>query len=126
MKNERNFYKCAICGNIVGLIESGGGELVCCGQKMEHLIPNTEEAAQEKHIPVVTRENCKLKVEVGSVPHPMTEEHHISWIAVVQGDMTQRISLNKTGQPSAEFCVGEAPAAVYAYCNLHGLWICES
>lgn len=126
MKNERNFYKCSICGNIIGLIENGGGRLVCCGQKMEHLTPNTEDAAQEKHVPVVTLENGKLKATVGNVLHPMTEEHHISWIAVAKDNLTQRISLEPTGHPSAEFCIEGYPATVYAYCNLHGLWICKA
>ena len=126
MKNERNFFKCSICGKIVGLIEDGGGALACCGKDMEQLLPNSVDAAQEKHVPVAERAcDGKLFVEVGSVPHPMTEEHHISWIAVVQGQTTQRVILDKTSQPSASFCVGDEPLTVYAYCNLHGLWMAE-
>ncbi len=125
MNNERKFYRCAICGNMVGLIEEGGGTLVCCGQEMLQLAPNSVDAAQEKHVPVATRQDGKLLVEVGSVPHPMIEAHHIAWIMVAQGDMTQRVALDKTGKPSAEFCVGDGALTVYAYCNLHGLWLAQ-
>lgn len=125
MKNERKFFICPACGNIVGLIEDGGGTLVCCGQEMEQLMPNTVDASQEKHVPVAKRQNGKLFVEVGSVPHPMIAEHHIAWIAVAQGGATQRVTLDKTGQPKAEFCVGDGALAVYAYCNIHGLWVAE-
>ncbi len=126
MKNERQFYICSVCGNIVGLIEDGGGTLACCGQDMERLVPGSVDASQEKHVPVIKREDCMLAVEVGSVPHPMIEEHRIAWIAVAQGSTTQRATLDKTGQPSAKFCVDDGPVTVYAYCNLHGLWKAET
>jgi len=122
MGNERNFFKCSICGNIVGLIENGGGQLVCCGKPMDALVPNTVDAALEKHVPVAVFEDGKLKVTVGSVPHPMTAEHHIAWILVAKGDLTERMTLDPTGSPTAEFCVGEGPVTVYEYCNIHGLW----
>lgn len=125
MKAERKFYKCPLCGNIVGVIENGGGQLVCCGREMIQLIPNTEEAATEKHIPVAKREDGILYVKVGSVEHPMSEEHHISWIAVAQGAKTHRVSLDITGAPAAQFCIEDGPLTVYAYCNLHGLWAAE-
>lgn len=122
MKNQRQFYVCSVCGNIVGLIENGGGKLVCCGQPMERLVSSSVDAAQEKHVPALKRQGSTLTVEVGSVPHPMTEEHHISWIAVAQGGRTQRVALDKTGKPCAQFCVDHGSLTVYAYCNLHGLW----
>lgn len=125
MKDQRKFYKCALCGNLVGLIEDGGGTLVCCGQEMEQLLPNSVDAAQEKHVPAAKRENGALAVSVGSIPHPMTLEHHIAWIVVAQGSTTQRVALDKTGQPAAAFLVAEGPLTVYAYCNLHGLWVAE-
>lgn len=125
MKNERTFYKCSICGNLVGVIEDGGGKMVCCNKDMEKLIANTTDGAKEKHVPVATFENGILKVDVGSVPHPMTEEHHISWIMVAQGKTTQRACLDITDKPSAEFCTKEGPVTVYEYCNLHGLWVNE-
>jgi len=122
MGNERSFYKCSICGNIVGLIERGGGELTCCGKAMTELIPNTQDAAQEKHVPVGVFEDGKLKVTVGSTLHPMMEKHHIAWILVAHGNQTKRVSLDPLGSPSAEFCVSEGPVTIYEYCNIHGLW----
>ena len=125
MKNQRKFLKCDHCGNMVGMIEDSGVEMVCCGQPMTVLVVNTTDAAQEKHVPVAAREGGRLNVTVGSVAHPMLEEHHITWIAVAQGEKTQRENLDRTGSPTAEFCVEEGPVTVYAYCNLHGLWSAE-
>ena len=122
MKNERNFYLCSHCGNIISYIKHTGADVVCCGEKMPMLKANTADAAPEKHLPVAAREGGKLIVTVGSVPHPMTEEHHIAWIVVVDGNRTQRFALTNTQKPSVEFAIGEAPVTVYVYCNLHGLW----
>jgi superoxide reductase len=124
MKAPVVFYICEICGNMVGLIKNGGGQLVCCGQPMTKLIANTTEASAEHHIPAATRENGKTTVQVGSAPHPMTEKHYIEWIAVVSDDGTERISLTPADQPKAVFC-DKKNADVYAYCNLHGLWKAE-
>ncbi|MDP4153952.1 MAG: desulfoferrodoxin family protein [Bacillota bacterium] len=125
MENERIFLKCEHCGNIVGLIEDAGVSVVCCGEKMKRLMPNTVDASKEKHLPVLSVENGKLHVEVGSLPHPMTPEHHIAWIAVAQKNRTQRVALDVNGEPKADFCIDEGPVTVYAYCNLHGLWVSE-
>jgi len=124
MKAVVSFYRCDICGNLVGLIKNGGGQLVCCGKPMKELKANTTEASTEKHIPVATRKDGKIYVEVGSMPHPMTEGHYIEWIAVVSDDGTERISLSPTDEPKAVFC-DKKNADVYAYCNLHGLWKAE-
>lgn len=125
MKNQRKFLRCDHCGNLVGMIEDSGVPIICCGQPMTELTANTTDAAQEKHVPAAVREGNILKVTVGSVAHPMLVEHHIAWIAVAQGEKTQRKILDKTGSPSAEFCVDDGPVTVYAYCNLHGLWAAE-
>lgn len=124
MKAKVSFYRCEICGNLVGLIHDGGGELVCCGQPMEELEPNTVDASKEKHVPVAVRKDGKIYVEVGSVAHPMTEEHYIEWIAIITDEGTERISLSPNSEPKAVFCDREN-AEVYAYCNLHGLWKSE-
>lgn len=121
MKAGVSFFKCEVCGNMVGLIKNGGGQLVCCGQPMTKLEPNTTDASQEKHVPVAVRKNGKICVEVGSVAHPMIEQHYIEWIAVVTDGGTERISLSPADEPKAVFCDKEN-AEVYAYCNLHGLW----
>ena len=125
MKNERKFSKCSICGNIVSYINHAGPDVICCGQKMQEIKPNTTDAATEKHVPVPVRDNSKLTVNVGSAPHPMTPEHHIAWIATASGNRTQRVVLPNDMPASAEFAVSGEPVTVYAYCNLHGLWAAE-
>lgn len=125
MKNERQFFRCAKCGNLVELIEKGAGVLVCCGSEMQEVQANSVEASQEKHIPQVSRKGNQLSVEVGSAPHPMLSEHWISWIAVAQGNKTQRATLQPGEAPKAVFSAEEGPAVVYSYCNLHGLWKVE-
>ena len=116
------FFKCDHCGNVIVKQVDSGVPVVCCGKQMTELIPNTVDAAQEKHVPVVTRiDDCKIKVEVGSVPHPMTPEHHIAFIYVETEHGGMRIDL--TDKPEAVFCTcADKPVAVYEYCNLHGLW----
>ena len=115
------FYRCEICGNIVALLKNGGGTLTCCGQAMTKLEPNTTDAAKEKHVPVITRENGKINVAVGSTLHPMLPEHHIEWIALVTGDKTEIVYLKPGMEPKAEFAEVKS-GTVYEYCNLHGLW----
>ncbi|MCE5284273.1 MAG: desulfoferrodoxin [Pelosinus sp.] len=121
MKEDIKFFRCSVCGNIVGQIKNGGGQLVCCGKSMEKLEANITDAAVEKHVPVAERKDGKLYVKVGSVEHPMTEAHYIEWIAVTDGTSTQRISLLPSDKPEAIFCDREN-VEIYAYCNLHGLW----
>lgn len=122
----REFYRCNVCGNLVGLIHKGGGQLVCCGQPMELLNANTTDAAQEKHVPVYELEGNNLHVKVGSAAHPMTPEHWIQWIMVTQGNSTQRTELTPDDAPEASFTVdGSQPFTVCEYCNLHGLWKAE-
>ena len=125
MDTNKSFYRCSICGNLVGLINRGGGELVCCGQPMNLLTANTTEASTEKHIPVLTRDGNNLHVEVGSVAHPMLPEHYIQWICIAQGNLTQRTSLDPGDPPAADFVICDGPVVVYEYCNLHGLWKAE-
>ncbi len=122
MKMEKVvFYRCEKCGNIVALINNGGGTLSCCGQPMTKLNPNTTDAAQEKHVPVVTKKDGKIEVAVGATLHPMQPEHYIQWIALA-ADSRVRIQFLQPGEePKAEFCTAQN-GTVYEYCNLHGLW----
>jgi superoxide reductase len=101
--SETLFYRCDKCGNIVALIKSGGGTLTCCGQEMTKLKPNSTDAAKEKHVPVLSHEGGKLKVTVGSVAHPMTEEHYIAWIALVADNKIEIVNLKPGMEPKAEF-----------------------
>ena len=117
-------FKCAHCGNIIEMVEDKGVKVLCCGEPMQLLDPNTTDAAQEKHVPEVTVEGSKVVVKVGSVEHPMTEEHHISFIILETDKGVQKKYLDKTGKPEAVFALaeGEKPVAAYEYCNLHGFW----
>lgn len=119
------FYRCPVCGNVAVKMVDSGVPMVCCGKRMEELIPNTVDASGEKHVPVVTRlDECRIKVEVGSVAHPMLPEHHIAFIYVETERGGIRIDLKD--KPEAEICIcSEKPLAVYEYCNLHGLWKTE-
>lgn len=116
------FFKCNHCGNVIMKVVDSKVPVVCCGEKMAELVANTEEASVEKHLPVVTKlDECSIKVEVGSVAHPMTPEHHIAFIYVETENGGMRIDLHD--KPEAIFCTcADKPIAVYEYCNLHGLW----
>lgn len=118
------FYRCERCGNIVALLKKGGGTLTCCGQAMTKLEANSTDAAKEKHVPVIVKENGKIKVAVGSTLHPMQPEHYIEWIALVADDRVEFKYLKPGEEPKAEFPEANS-GAVYAYCNLHGLWKAE-
>ncbi|MCL2851829.1 MAG: desulfoferrodoxin [Defluviitaleaceae bacterium] len=120
------FFICDICGNIVGMVKDKGGPLACCGKGMTLLVPNTVEASQEKHLPDVKKTEHGLSVSVGSVLHPMVEEHYIDFIYVKTEKGGQRVNLAVGESPEAEFCcTGDKSLEVYAYCNLHGLWKTE-
>lgn len=121
--SEPKFYVCEHCGNLIGVVNDAGVPIVCCGQKMTRLEPGTVEASHEKHIPVVEVADGLVKVTVGSAAHPMTEEHHIAWVYLQTSEGGQRKCPVVGGAPAVTFALaGEKPIAVYAYCNLHGLW----
>ena len=119
------FYRCNHCGNVIEKHVDSKVPVVCCGEKMQELVANTVDASTEKHVPVVTKvDDCTIKVQVGSVEHPMLPEHHISFIYVETENGGMKINL--TDKPEAKFCTcADKPVAVYEYCNLHGLWKTE-
>ncbi len=120
---ETKFYICKHCGNLVGVIHDAGVPMMCCGEKMTRLEAGVVEASREKHIPVVSVKGDKVEVCVGSVMHPMTEEHNIAWVYLLTDKGGQRKNLVPGGEPVVTFALAdEMPVAVYAYCNLHGLW----
>lgn len=126
MTEHQKFFRCRRCGNLVGLIENAGVPLVCCGEPMKELEANTAEAAQEKHVPVVTRKEGQIRVSVGDVHHPMEEKHFIQWVYLQTKRGGQRKGLQPGQKPEAVFCViDDEPMAVFAYCNHHGLWKTE-
>jgi len=116
-------YKCPVCGNIVILTHVGSGTLVCCGKPMELLEEKSNEEGMEKHLPVVKFEAGILKVNVGSVDHPMIEEHYIEWIECITNGNICRKYLFPNDKPYAEFTISEnEDIKIRAYCNVHGLW----
>lgn len=116
--------KCMTCGNIVTVLNEGGGTITCCGSNMTELVPNTSDGAGEKHVPVVTVDGSKVSVAVGSVEHPMLDAHYIQWVALETDKGVQIKKLKPGEKPFAEFVLaeGEKAVAAYEYCNLHGLW----
>ena len=121
---DRLHFVCNHCGNLVTTIHNAGVPLVCCGEKMKELLPNTVEASGEKHLPVAELSGSRLTVTVGAVEHPMADVHYIQWIFVETENGGQIRYLNPGQAPNVEFELGsEKPVAVYAYCNLHGLWM---
>lgn len=121
---EQRFYVCEHCGNMVEMIKDAGVPMMCCGQKMTELIAGTTDAAVEKHIPVYEIQDGKVYVKVGEVEHPMVEQHYIEWISLQTNKGVQRKNLSAGEKSEAVFalCEDEMVEAVYAYCNLHGLW----
>lgn len=115
-------YKCGVCGNIVQVLFSGGGELVCCGEPMKLQTENTVDASKEKHVPVIEKTADGYKVKIGAVPHPMEEKHYIMWIELVADGTSYRKYLKPGDAPEAAFCVKASKISAREYCNLHGLW----
>ena len=118
------FYKCEICGKIVAMGKETPVETMCCGQAMRELVPGTTDGATEKHVPVYMVEGNTVKVKVGSAEHPMTDAHHIEWIAIETENGNQRKELKPGDKPEATFALvpRDKVKSVYEYCNIHGLW----
>ena len=123
----KKFFVCKHCGNMIGLLHDAGVPMMCCGEKMVELVPNTTDAAQEKHVPVATVEGNQVVVNVGSVDHPMVDEHWIQWVYLETDKGGHRKVLNPGEKPNVVFALteDEKPIAVYEYCNLHGLWVAK-
>ena len=118
------FFQCAHCGNIIAYVEDKGVPVMCCGEKMQEIIPGSVDAATEKHVPLLEQTGVYVTVKVGSVDHPMLPEHHIGWIALETKTGNQRKLLAPGQAPQVCFALwpGDEPIAAYAWCNLHGLW----
>jgi superoxide reductase len=124
MTQLKEIYKCDICGNIVEVLHTGAGELVCCGEPMKLQQEKTQEQeGKEKHVPVIEKTDNGIKVKVGSIPHPMEQEHFIEWIEVIADGEIYRKHLNPGEAPEAEFCIKAKEIKAREYCNVHGLWV---
>lgn len=122
MTEKLQIYKCQVCGNIVEVIHTGVGQLVCCGQPMTLMTENTTDAATEKHVPVVEKTAGGFKVKVGSVAHPMENKHYIEWIELITDGKAYREFLSPGDVPEALFEIKADKVTAREYCNVHGLW----
>ena len=121
---KQRFFRCSQCGNIIAKVYDSGVPVICCGEAMAEIIPSTTDASVEKHVPVSTVDGTVVKVNVGSVEHPMADDHYIEWISLQTTAGNQRKFLKPGDKPHVSFaiCDGEEIEAVFAYCNLHSLW----
>lgn len=125
MTEQKQIYRCNICGNMVEVVHIGTGRLVCCGQQMQLLEEKTEGTGPEKHIPVIEKTEKGVKVEIGSVPHPMEENHCIEWIEIIANGKVYRKMLKPGDKPEAEFNIDLDDLKginTREYCSIHGLW----
>ncbi len=125
MTKLNEVYRCSVCGNIVEVVNAGGGELHCCGKPMQLMKENSVDAAREKHVPVIEKIAGGYKVTVGSVEHPMLDNHYIQWIELFDGEKVMRYHLKPGEKPEATFVTQAKNVKAREYCNLHGLWIAE-
>ena len=118
------FFKCLICGKIIAIVNDGKVPTFCCGKEMVELVPNTEDGAHEKHIPVIEVVDRVATVTVGEVEHPMVDAHYIEWIALQTNKGNKRVELKPGDKPQAKFALlpDEEVIAALEYCNLHGLY----
>jgi superoxide reductase len=126
MAEMMQIYKCDACGIMVEVLHDGVGNLVCCDQDMELLDAATTDEGKEKHVPVIEKTADGYQVTVGSVEHPMTEEHHIEWIELVADGNILREHLDPTGPPTASFCIEADSVVARENCNIHGMWKAEA
>jgi len=118
----KQVYRCNVCGNIVEVLHTGKGELVCCGEPMELLDEKTADVGLEKHVPVIEKTDRGIKVKVGDVPHPMEEKHYIEWIEAITDGGSYRKFLKPGDKPEAEFEIKPDKVTAREYCNVHSLW----
>ena len=115
-------YKCNVCGNIVEVLHTGPGELVCCEKTMQNMVAGTVDASKEKHVPEINKKDGKYHIVVGSVEHPMEDKHYIEWIQIVSGNKSYREFLKPGQAPEVLFNLEEGKVNAREYCNIHGLW----
>ncbi|MBT3233920.1 MAG: desulfoferrodoxin [Calditrichaeota bacterium] len=115
-------YRCELCGNIVQFVHAGPGTLVCCNKPMTLLEEGSVDAATEKHVPIITKTADGYHVSVGSVAHPMGDDHYVEWIELMADGVSYHAFLNPGDKPEADFCVKADKVSAREYCNLHGLW----
>ena len=122
MTKKKEIYKCEICGNIIEILHEGATNLVCCGQPMMFMAEKIKDVGNEKHVPIIEKEKEGVKIKVGSIPHPMTKEHHIEWIEISDKEEESKKFLKPGESPEAKFLTKNKKVKSREYCNIHGLW----
>lgn len=122
MAQIKGIYRCNVCGNIVFVLHSGGGTMVCCNQNMELLQAKSSDQGMEKHVPVIESTATGFLVKIGEIPHPMEDTHYIEWIELIADGNSYFHHLNPGDAPQHEFCLTASQVSAREYCNLHGLW----
>jgi superoxide reductase len=122
MTEVNQIYKCSVCGNIVEILHSGAGELVCCGQSMKMMNEKTKDEGAEKHVPVIENNNGLIRIKLGEIPHPMEVGHYIEWIEIIANGKTYKKYLTEGDDPEFTFVIDAENVIARAYCNVHGLW----
>jgi superoxide reductase len=125
MTEQKQIWKCEVCGNIIEILHKGADSLVCCNQSMILQKENTiEQEGKEKHIPIIKKDAKGVVIKVGSVPHPMEEKHYIEWIEISTEKGESKKFLKPGEKPEAKFPVKADISEIHsrAYCNIHGLW----
>ena len=122
MTKINQIYKCSVCVNIIEVLHTGIGQLVCCGQPMDLSISKSEDTGYEKHLPIIEKKDSQITVTVGSISHPMEEAHYIELIEIISGGKVYKEFLNPGDQPTATFNIKSDKIEVRSYCNVHGLW----
>ncbi len=122
MTERLQVYKCEVCGNMIEIIHSGAGTIICCNKPMILQEENSADASKEKHVPVIEKVPGGYKVKIGSIPHPMEEKHCIEWVELIADGKAYRAFLKPGDQPEAFFEIEAVSVSAKEYCNLHGLW----
>ena len=126
MAEKLDIFKCMKCGNVVEVLHGGCDHMTCCGEAMKHMKEGATDGALEKHVPVIEKIDGGYKVTVGSVAHPMTEEHYIPWIELIADGQSLTAFLKPGDKPEAIFKTDAAKVTAREYCNLHGVWKAEN
>ena len=123
MTKKLQIYKCNTCGNIVEVLISGNGDLVCCGNAMELLEPkNKEDLTTEKHSPKIHNSENKTIIKLEN--HPMEDEHYIMFIQAQTEDKNNVFIkyLYPHDKTEMDILNNISIDEAISYCNIHGLY----
>lgn len=107
------FYVCPLCGNIIH--STGNAVVSCCGIILPPL-----EAEETDNTHTIAIENVEDEHFL-TIPHPMTKQHFISFIAFATSDRIQMVKLYPEGNAETRLQL-RGKGQIYYYCNQHGLF----